>query len=107
MRLMLTRVVSRIHNDPWLRTGLFQIPGDLDLARPIAIAVAREIKLRASQAVALTDPALVAAVRRLDPHGVEFAVEDKPMRHWHFDANGRLAAHVSPYPFKQRQPLGK
>ena len=43
----------------------------------------------------------------LRPLLAEFAVEDKPMRHWLFDANGRLAAHVSPYPVKQRQPLGK
>ena len=103
MRLMLTRVVSRIHNDPWLRTGLFQIPGDLDLARPIAIAVAREIKLRAGQAVALTDPALVAAVRRLDPQGVEFAIVDKPLRLWRYDADGKVIAHVSPYPVRRRE----
>ncbi len=103
MRLMLTRVVSRIHNDPWLRTGLFQNPGDLAVDRPIALAVAREIKLRAGQSVGLTDPWLVAAVRRMDPHGVEFAIAEKPLRLWRYDAAGKVVAHISPYPVRRRQ----
>jgi hypothetical protein len=100
----MTRVVSRIPNDPWLRVpGLFQNPGDLDVTRPIALAIARDLKLRAGQAVALTDPWLVAAARRLDPHGVEFAVADKSMRLWRYDADGKVLAHVSPYPVRRRE----
>jgi hypothetical protein len=100
---MTARVVSRIPNDPWLRTGLFQNPGDLAVDRPIALAIAREIKLRPGQSVGLTDPWLVAAVRRLDPHGVEFAVEDAPLRLWRHDAAGQVIAHVSPYPVRRRE----
>lgn len=103
----MTRVVSKIANDPWMRSGLFSNPGDLAVDRPIALAVAREIKLRAGQAVALTDPALVAAIKLLDPFSVEFGVEDKPMRLWLYDESGGLAAHVSPYSVKQRQSPGK
>jgi hypothetical protein len=100
---MTARVVSKIPNDPWLRTGLFQNPGDLAVDRAIALAIAREIKLRAGQSVGLNDPALMAAVRRLDPHGAEFAIEDAPLRLWRYDAAGKVVAHISPYPVRRRQ----